>query len=103
MTRVPRTVPSTPLLFMRSSRQIMRNDPAMNRPTNQRGAHPVLSIHVINGSETIPSPGIAGTIKVSSEGLRTRKGNLSDLSDRFAEAALPPAGKCRQAQHAQRH
>ena len=53
MTKVPSTVPSTPLLFMRSSRQIIRKEPTMNRPTNHKGAHPVLSIHVINGTERI--------------------------------------------------
>src|SRR5437667_3698091 len=51
MTKVPSTVPSM-LLFMRSSRQIIRNDPAMNSPINHIGAQPVLSIQVINGIQS---------------------------------------------------
>ena len=48
ITRVPRTVPSTPPAFIFSSRQIMRNEAAMKIRTNQTGAQPVLSIHVTN-------------------------------------------------------
>ena len=49
MTRVPRTVPSTPLSVMASSRQIMRNEAAMKRPRKHQGAKaPVLSIHFKN-------------------------------------------------------
>src|ERR1035437_4551382 len=46
MTSVPRTVPSTPLSVIASSRQIMRNEAAMKRPRKHHGAQaPVLSIH----------------------------------------------------------
>src|ERR1035437_948675 len=49
MTRVPRTVPSTPLSVMASSRQIIRKEAAMKRPRKHHGASaPVLSIHVKN-------------------------------------------------------
>ena len=49
MTSVPRTVPSTPLSVMASSRQIMRNEAATKRPRKNHGAHvPVLSIQVMN-------------------------------------------------------
>src|SRR5208282_3167877 len=49
MTSVPRTVPSTPLSVMASSRQIIRNEAATNRARNHQGAHvPVLSIQVMN-------------------------------------------------------
>src|ERR1039457_2232406 len=49
MTRVPRTVPSTPLSVMASSRQIIRKEAAMKRPRKHHGANaPVLSIHVKN-------------------------------------------------------
>jgi hypothetical protein len=39
MINVPSTVPSNPLAFMDSNRQIIRNDAAMNRVTNSIGAH----------------------------------------------------------------
>jgi len=50
MTSVPRTVPSTPLSFIASSRQIIRKEAATKRPRKHHGAHaPVLSIQVRNG------------------------------------------------------
>jgi hypothetical protein len=49
MTRVPRTVPSTPLRVIASSRQIIRKEAAMKRVRKHHGAHaPVLSIHFRN-------------------------------------------------------
>jgi hypothetical protein len=49
MTSVPRTVPSTPLSVIASSRQIMRNEAATKRPRKHHGAQaPVLSIHFRN-------------------------------------------------------
>ena len=49
MTSVPRTVPSTPLWVIASSRQIIRNEAAMKSPRKHHGAQaPVLSIHFRN-------------------------------------------------------
>src|SRR5437016_5621294 len=48
MTSVPRTVPSTPLSDMASSRQIIRKEAAMKRPRKHHGAQlPEASIHVM--------------------------------------------------------
>jgi hypothetical protein len=46
ITNVPNTVPSTPLAFIASKRQIIKNEAARKIPTNHHGAQPVLSIHV---------------------------------------------------------
>src|SRR6266404_893818 len=49
MTRVPRTVPSTPLALMDSNRQIIRKEAARKRPKNNHGAHgPLLSTHLVS-------------------------------------------------------
>src|SRR5712691_3715034 len=49
MINVPRTVPSTPLAVMDSSRQIIRKEVAMKRPKNNHGAHaPLLSTHLVS-------------------------------------------------------
>jgi hypothetical protein len=49
ITKVPSTVPSTPLALMTSRRQIITNEATINIARKHQGAHsPVLSIAVTN-------------------------------------------------------
>src|SRR5579859_1984832 len=63
MTRVPRTVPSTPLAFIASRRQIITKEATMKRARNNQGAQaPLVSIQVITDFKlVVRGEGDAGT------------------------------------------